>query len=371
MEINMKINNRGFTLIEIMVAAAMLGGLSLVLMQLNKESAKSSTKSSFDSDVLLTTNEINGLLSDPQKCLTALASTANPTNIDGKFIITSAGAPAQGYGNSGLKIANYTLTANGNNGVLAISYENKNILKGTSGPSSIVKNINLYVEGTPGAITKCRSLSTASADIWRRQTPGSGIYFNEGNVGIGTTPTANSLTVAGTIHTTSGGIKFPDGSIQASAPPTCTSATQALHWNGSAWSCDTLDFSSAIIAAITAAINGTATTAPAPTTPQAISCPTGKYLTGINASGGPICSDVGLLSHHTGTNPTCPTGKTIISKDWNALNGGRCSVPAGTQLLPTLCSYPSYPGCGGGNMSRCPGGNIYATSWNGITCVWY
>lgn len=38
-----------------------------------------------------------------------------------------------------------------------------------------------------------------------------------GNVGIGTTAPASKLTVAGAIHSTSGGFKFPDGTIQATA----------------------------------------------------------------------------------------------------------------------------------------------------------
>jgi hypothetical protein len=44
-----------------------------------------------------------------------------------------------------------------------------------------------------------------------------------GNVGVGIAPT-EKLTVAGTIHSTTGGIKFPDGSIQASA-------SSNLGWN--------------------------------------------------------------------------------------------------------------------------------------------
>jgi prepilin-type N-terminal cleavage/methylation domain-containing protein len=374
MEIAMKVNDRGFTLIEVTIAAALLGGLSLVFMQMTKDTTKSSTKFQLDSDVTLTTNEINSILSDPQKCLTTFATNAKPTSIDGKFLIATAGAPSQGYGNAGLKITSYTLTVDGNNGNLAIAYENKNILKGTSGPGSIIKNINLYVEGTAGAITKCRSLSTAASDIWRRQTPGSGIYFNEGNVGIGTTPTADSLTVAGTITSTSGGLKFPDGSVLKSAPPICTDATQALHWNGSAWSCDTLDFSSAILAAITSAITGQPAAPAAPVAPATVASP-------------PTCTGANQTLHWNGASWSCDTlastgtvffpgeanchGKKLIQVFWNPISctgggAGKCYSTCTTSAITTnfntpTCTYsnsrsfPNNSGCLPSGSGVCTG----------------
>jgi prepilin-type N-terminal cleavage/methylation domain-containing protein len=217
----MKNNDRGFTLVEIMIAAAMVGGLSLVLLQMNKVTVKSTAKSQFDTDVLLTTNEINGILSDPIKCLATLQTTATPTNItNGKYYISSnALAPAQGYGNSGLMIISYTLSvgATANDGVLTIVYQNKNILKDTSGPASIIKKINLFITGTPGAITTCRSLSSSSTDIWSRGTV-SNIYYSGGDVGIGTSTPVTQLDVAG-------GIK-PGDQTQVTICDTSTEGTQ-------------------------------------------------------------------------------------------------------------------------------------------------
>lgn len=43
------------------------------------------------------------------------------------------------------------------------------------------------------------------------------IYYNFGNVGIGTTSPASALTVFGVVESISGGFKFPDGSIQTTA----------------------------------------------------------------------------------------------------------------------------------------------------------
>jgi hypothetical protein len=58
-------------------------------------------------------------------------------------------------------------------------------------------------------------------------------------VGIGTTTPGSSLTVAGTIESTSGGIKFPDGSVQTRASTLASSpgaAGNVLRSNGSSWS---------------------------------------------------------------------------------------------------------------------------------------
>lgn len=101
-------SKKGFSLVEVLITGALLGGLALVGINLTKQSKVSSTKMQFDTDMTLTTNEINAILSDPTKCLATLGSTSSPTNINGKFFTVSSGsAPANGYGNSGLVISGY------------------------------------------------------------------------------------------------------------------------------------------------------------------------------------------------------------------------------------------------------------------------
>ena len=51
----------GFSLVELMMVGGLLGGLSLVVMNITKQSQKTSVKSQFDADVILTTNEINAI----------------------------------------------------------------------------------------------------------------------------------------------------------------------------------------------------------------------------------------------------------------------------------------------------------------------
>ncbi len=174
----------GFSLLEIMIVVALLAGLSLVVMNLTKQSNKTSAKLQFDTDITLSTNEMNAILSDPVKCLTTFATTANPTSINnGKFYTSESGlAPEAGYGNSGLRVLSYSLTGTSPDGILTITFQNKNILKGSAGPDNVLKRINLYIEGTPGAITKCRALSTSTTDIWTHgsATDANNIFYNGG-----------------------------------------------------------------------------------------------------------------------------------------------------------------------------------------------
>lgn len=213
------IKNSGFSLVEVMVAIGMLAGLGLVVMNLTKQSSKATVKTQFDTDVTLTTNEINAILSDPAKCKTVFGTTATPSNINGKYFISSdPSAPAKGYGNAGLSIVSYELATNANDGILTISYRNKNILKGTSGASTVSKKINLYVEGTSGAITTCRSLSTSSTDIWSKGT-GADIFYSGGNVGIGTNSPGQQLEV-------NGGLALKTATVK----PACDSTIRGTFW---------------------------------------------------------------------------------------------------------------------------------------------
>ncbi len=52
----MKNNNSGFGLVEVMVAAGILGALAVVLMNLNKQSATTLVKSKVDQESLLVVN---------------------------------------------------------------------------------------------------------------------------------------------------------------------------------------------------------------------------------------------------------------------------------------------------------------------------
>lgn len=190
----------GFSLVELIVMLGMLGGVSLIVMNLTKQSNQSSVKFQYDTEINLITNEIVGILSDPAKCLATFGATASPSNIGGKFYVHGDPlAPTAGYGNGQVGIHDYSLTATGPDGVLSIAFNNKKLLKGEGSAITVTKKINLHVEGVPGAITSCRSLSSSTVDIWTRQDGTPNIYYNGGNVGVGTSNPMAKLEVSGEI----------------------------------------------------------------------------------------------------------------------------------------------------------------------------
>lgn len=286
---NKKISISGFTLVEVMIAAAVLGGLVLFGMQFMKSQTKSTAKNAFDSEMLLITNEINGILSDPAKCLNsfggmnALSTTTgiNSINTNRYYSLVSGSAPANGYGNANVDIESYALNATpaevaSRNSFLIINYRKKNILKGSSGTTTVPKKINLYVEvDASNNITKCRSLSSASTDIWTRGD-GSNIFYTGGNVGIGTSAPVTALEVQG-------GIKFGDQTQVTS----CSASEEGIQrynsvskkmefCNGTAWVGlgGTLDYSQTITVVAPNAWNSVSGE-------KTANCPAGYVLTGV------------------------------------------------------------------------------------------
>ncbi len=209
----MKNNNSGFGLVEVMVAAGILGALAVVLMNLNKQSATTLVKSKVDQESLLVVNEMVSILSDPVNCMASLGGRNAESTAPGVILrLFHKGQPKFAVntesGDAGLKVKSYSISAAApgvslatNTTNLSINFERKKIQNGSG---DIVKNMRLHVEfDSANNITGCRSLSSASTDIWTRADAGD-IYYSGGRVGVGTADPRGMLEVVGGVRASKG-----------------------------------------------------------------------------------------------------------------------------------------------------------------------
>ncbi len=174
-------NRQGFSLVEIMIAFGVIGAITLIVMNIVSMTKKSQSKFEFDTEVTTTTNEIIGILSDEVRCLNTFKALVKPESIDGKFFINKT------FGNAGISITGYSLSGIAPDGLLTISYKNKQSISNTGDTKN--KTINMYIEGAPGNITKCRSQQKWSNDIWN-YGEGNDIFYN-GGIRLGDETQAN------------------------------------------------------------------------------------------------------------------------------------------------------------------------------------
>lgn len=230
----------GITLVELMVAAAIIGFIALVLSQVTNVISVSTSNFNRSSDVNYFVGEVTQKLSDPYNCIETFGGPAHEpgdsrhsstfrtnttpdsivrlVNIDRTVIPATYTVPADGYshhiqghadaqlyGPSRLEVARYELKdlGPGQNTYVEIVIAAKGVGGGNIGSSEIVRKIPLKTEWASDHSTlvpkmkSCSSLSQASAELWSRGA-GTDIYYM-GTVGIGTrTPSQlHALNIAG------------------------------------------------------------------------------------------------------------------------------------------------------------------------------
>lgn len=236
------LNQAGVSLMETVVAAAILGVIAVAVMKVNEQSNRASAKQETKSDLTTMTNEINTLLSDPKKCKETFRSTdgltpksivakiekdgdgkevesgtSTPTdkrwNVAGrKFYIATESEGEDGYGAAKVRFESFSLPTDDTD-ILKVTFRNKQALKNSAlgGKSldgtTISREIPLYVEWDKSAATwevkECRSLMSTSTLIWTRGS-GTNIYYSGGNVGINedNPPADYALSVRGKVFVT-------------------------------------------------------------------------------------------------------------------------------------------------------------------------
>ncbi len=106
-------NNKGFTLVEIMVAAGILGGLAIVMFQISKDQAGTMLKSKVNTDVGQFKSEVIQLFGVPTNCNANVATLNVGTNtpitaINVCAIRASAGCMAATAGSRAVRFPVYT-----------------------------------------------------------------------------------------------------------------------------------------------------------------------------------------------------------------------------------------------------------------------
>jgi prepilin-type N-terminal cleavage/methylation domain-containing protein len=234
-------NQKGFTLVELMVVCGIMSGMILVMNQMMSNMTKVNLKAQSDSENLLTLNEINAILSSPYNCLAALngknAATDNTLTkvirkgVD-KFIVGVK------FGNVNTTISSYSINSTpvditNNSATLKINFDKKNLLGG----GIISKKVNLYVEvDSSNNITACRSISSEAPDsLWKHGTVQSNIDYETGNVGIGVSAPNEKLEVNGGVRvgqTTSSCSSANEGTIRLNTSTHLLEYCDSSIWSG-------------------------------------------------------------------------------------------------------------------------------------------
>lgn len=190
-----------------MVAAGLVGAISLVVINITKQSAQTTKTLETNSEMVTVLNEMRALLSDPNQCrktLTGLNASntvnavdsliyTNKAGVDIQKFETLAANPAAKYGQGNIKIQNYSLS-DAQTAVSVAGEETTNLVvqfdrgRGVQGNQLINKHIKLWVDvDGAGLINDCRSLSATSNLIWSRSNINQNdVFYSGGQVGINT-----------------------------------------------------------------------------------------------------------------------------------------------------------------------------------------
>ncbi|MAF77016.1 MAG: hypothetical protein CME63_11665 [Halobacteriovoraceae bacterium] len=297
----MKFNQFGFSLPSVLVAAGLLGVVSLGVINLTKQTTQAQRDFSGSMEATAVLNEIRTYLSDTENCtetfqgrnaindssapnLTALRVKNNTGTFVDKFNINEK------YGQGIIRIENYALSDPGTTSDdVDVATEGTTYLLidfyigQAATRSRSTKKVKLKVEvDSSDLITTCVAVAASSETWTKNPSDVTEIFYDVGQVGIGLSDPEAALDI-------NGGVKLSDS-------PDCNASLNGLM---------KFDGTKMLICE-------DATWRPMSNAAQ--SCPTGEYLRGFQADGSLDCAAVNTLSETQYFEVTAPNGTTNASQ---------------------------------------------------------
>jgi hypothetical protein len=192
---------QGFSLVGTLIAAAALGAMAISLLKMSDLQTRTQKKSNFDFDRLSMVAEMRGMLSQSANCQASFVGLDPSIENDITVLKLEGGSDSQKfivntpYGSSKLEIESMTLggVPQDGNFPFVVSFLKKNNIN----IKQAMFAISVSEFNSSSQIDNCYATSAGGGGaLWSRSGSSSGIFFGDGNVGVGTESPQTSLEIS-------------------------------------------------------------------------------------------------------------------------------------------------------------------------------
>ena len=177
-------NNKGFSLVQVMVAAGMMGGIALGVMQLSKQMQTTTVKGETSIEENQLINHISTILLDANSCMETFKGLSFRDPVESIKRVKSNGESIEVYrtgkiyGNRTLQIDRMTLS--GKKGEEYLDLKIKRIKAAYQGPKNVKKRIALKLVIEEGKVKNCFSeLSNVTENSIKKSCESIGAVYSD------------------------------------------------------------------------------------------------------------------------------------------------------------------------------------------------